>query len=73
MLFASVGYQVVIYDVVQQQIDNALEDIRQQLSRLEANDLLRGKLSADQQFQLIQGQTVLNLEIDRCFFIGNNE
>ncbi|CAL7951939.1 unnamed protein product [Xylocopa violacea] len=59
MLFASVGYEVVIYDVVKEQIARALEDIHQQLKRLEKNGLLRGTLTADQQYQLIKGSSNL--------------
>lgn len=57
MIFASVGYQVKIYDIVPEQIDGALKRIDTELKRLETENLLRGTLTAEQQMKCITGTT----------------
>ncbi|XP_063088551.1 lambda-crystallin homolog isoform X1 [Cavia porcellus] len=55
MLFAGGGFQVKLYDIEQQQITNALENIRKQMKLLEQSGSLKGTLSVDQQLSLISG------------------
>jgi len=53
MLFVGAGYSVSLYDIVADNVDVALADIQQQLVTLETKGLLRGSLSADDQYKLI--------------------
>ncbi|XP_067842185.1 lambda-crystallin homolog [Heptranchias perlo] len=53
MVFASAGYRVNLYDVVQQQVTFAIENIRQQLNELERTGMLRGTCKPEEQMLLI--------------------
>lgn len=54
MLFASQGYQVMLYDILPEQLTSALDYIRQELQRLEEENLLRGDLNSQEQFKCIR-------------------
>lgn len=63
MLYASVGYSVVIYDIVPEQVTDAIMDIDKQLQALAKDNLLRGTLSAKEQLSLVSGDLLLSFSI----------
>ncbi|XP_078513200.1 lambda-crystallin homolog [Lissotriton helveticus] len=69
MVFASAGYKVKIYDIVQQQVTSALEDISKQMEELNKSGMLRGSLSPEKQLSLITGCSDLKSALDGAVFI----
>ncbi|KAK4294492.1 hypothetical protein Pmani_019663 [Petrolisthes manimaculis] len=59
MLFASVGYEVCLYDIKQEQVPDAINEIKKQLHELESSNLLRGNISVAEQIKCIRGVTNL--------------
>lgn len=59
MIFASQAYDVYLYDVAPEAVDKALVLLKEQLDSLESSGLLRGDLSAAQQFGHVHKATTL--------------
>ena len=60
MIFASAGYNVTLYDIDKDQVTKALSNIADELDQFEKEGVLRGKISAAAQKELISGTTELS-------------
>ncbi|XP_050442280.1 lambda-crystallin homolog [Adelges cooleyi] len=69
MLFASVRYNVVIYDVDYEQVKNAHNKIKNELEIMEKNGTLRGNIGAEQQIALIKGVSTLEEVLKDAIFV----
>lgn len=69
MLFAGVGYQVTIFDIIPEVVEKALVQTQEELNNLEKNGLLRGKLTAAQQFACIRGSHNLKEAVTGALFL----
>ncbi|NP_001091202.1 crystallin lambda 1 L homeolog [Xenopus laevis] len=69
MVFASGGFRVKLYDIVQEQVSTALEDIRKQMEELKKSEMLRGSLSLEDQMALVSGCTDLKDALHGAQFI----
>ncbi|XP_075598331.1 lambda-crystallin homolog isoform X3 [Balearica regulorum gibbericeps] len=72
MVFAAGGFKVKLYDIAQQQLTSALENIRKQMKELEESGFLKGALTAEQQLALISICTDLKAAVEGATFIQVN-
>ncbi|KAM4796840.1 lambda-crystallin homolog isoform 2-T2 [Rhinophrynus dorsalis] len=72
MVFASGGFRVKLYDIVQEQVTTALEDIRKQMEELKKSEMLRGRLSVREQLDLISGCSDLKSALEGAILIQVN-
>jgi hypothetical protein len=70
MLFVSTGYEVCLYDILEEQLSIARKDIKSQLKILQESNLLRGNLSATEQYSLISGKCYLHYFIPGRIIFG---
>ncbi|XP_036334587.1 lambda-crystallin-like [Rhagoletis pomonella] len=69
MLFASVGYQVMLYDILPEQTSTALEEIEKELHALHLKSALRGKLSPAEQLECISATTDIRELVSNAIYL----
>ncbi|XP_047456006.1 lambda-crystallin homolog [Mugil cephalus] len=69
MVFVSGGYTVKIFDNQPGQSANAITEIKKQMEELEGARMLRGKLTAAQQIQLLSSYDDLAQALEGAFFV----
>ncbi|RUS78411.1 hypothetical protein EGW08_013825 [Elysia chlorotica] len=69
MLFISAGYNVTLFDILAEQTHAAKKDIWDQLKALEKQNLLRGTLTPEKQFELIATTESLEECVRGAFFV----
>uniref|UniRef100_A0A0A1XSW8 Lambda-crystallin homolog n=1 Tax=Zeugodacus cucurbitae TaxID=28588 RepID=A0A0A1XSW8_ZEUCU len=69
MLFASVGYKVMLYDILPEQTSNALKEIEKELHALHAKGALRGTLSPAEQFSSISITTDIGELVSNAIYL----
>uniref|UniRef100_A0AAG5DH63 L-gulonate 3-dehydrogenase n=1 Tax=Anopheles atroparvus TaxID=41427 RepID=A0AAG5DH63_ANOAO len=69
MLFAGVGYQVTIYDIIPDIVQKALKETQEELDSLEKRGLIRGTLTAAEQFACIKGTAELKDAITDAIYV----
>ncbi|XP_023332864.1 lambda-crystallin [Eurytemora carolleeae] len=69
MIFASVGYEVKLFDVEPSQVSTALENIKSELLEFEEAGTLRGTLPAVEQGKLITGTSSLKDCVQDAIYI----
>ncbi|KAI5621305.1 lambda-crystallin-like, partial [Silurus asotus] len=69
MVFLSGGYRVKIYDNQPGQASGAIAEIRKQMEELQEAHMLRGKLSATEQLNLLSSHDDLSQALEGAFFV----
>ena len=72
MLFTGAGYHVYLYDVTEELVKKAIEDIGQQLEVLEHSGMLRGQLNAAEQLKLVSSTTFCFISYLASFIMSLN-